>query len=84
MELDARMVQRLRRGAALGAYAVTAGLVAVYAGVVALVWPVRTGGMNSTMAWITSIAAFIPVLALAAVHIVFARQLMEDAPHDAR
>jgi hypothetical protein len=52
--------------------------------VVALAWPVRTGGMNSGMAWITWIAVFVPVLALAAVHIVFARQLMEDSPHDSR
>jgi hypothetical protein len=84
MQVDARMVRRLRRGAALGAYAVTAGLVAVYAGVVALAWPVRTGGMNSTMAWITGIAAFVPVLALAAVHIVFARQLLQDPQDDSR
>jgi hypothetical protein len=84
MQLDTRMVRRLRRGAAFGAYAVTAGLFAVYAGLVALAWPVRTGGMNSGMAWITWIAVFVPVLALAAVHIVFARQLMEDSPHDSR
>jgi MFS superfamily sulfate permease-like transporter len=40
--------------------------------------------MNSTMAWITGIAAFVPVLALAAVHIVFARQLLQDPPDDSR
>jgi hypothetical protein len=39
---------------------------------------VLTGGMNPTMAWITWIAGFVPVLALAVVHIVFARQLTAD------
>jgi hypothetical protein len=84
MQLDARMVLKLRRGAAFGAYVVTAGLVAVYAGVVWLARPVRTGGMNSGMAWITWISVFVPVLALVVVHIVFARELLEDAPRDSR
>ena len=53
MELDARMVKRLRHGAALGAYGVTAGLVLVFVGLILLTRPVLTGGMNSTMAWIT-------------------------------
>jgi hypothetical protein len=78
MELDARMVKRLRHGAALGAYGVTAGLVVVYVGLILLARPVLTGGMNPTMAWITWIAGFVPVLALAVVHIVFARQLTAD------
>ena len=78
MELDARMVKRLRHGAALGAYGVTAGLVVVYVGLILLTRPVLTGGMNPTMAWIPWIACFVPVLALAVVHIVFARQLTAD------
>jgi hypothetical protein len=79
MQLDARWVARLKRGAAYGAYAVAGGLLAVYAGIVALTWPVRTGGMNIDIASIVWICVFVPVLALAAVHIVFARQLLQDA-----
>ncbi len=79
MRLDAKMVKLLRRGAAFGAYAVTGGLFAVYAGVVALTRTVPTGGMNPAVSAITWICVFIPVLALAVVHIVFARQLLADS-----
>jgi hypothetical protein len=78
MKFDARLVGRLKRGAAYGAYAVVGGLFAVYAGIVALTWPVRTGGMNIDIAAIVWICVFVPVLALAAVHIVFARQLLHE------
>ncbi|MFI5249597.1 MAG: hypothetical protein ACHQTF_06500 [Gemmatimonadales bacterium] len=80
MQLDAKMVRLLRRGAAFGAYAVTGGLFVVYLGVVALTRTVPTGGMNPAVSAITWICVFVPVLALAVVHIVFARQLLADAP----
>jgi hypothetical protein len=80
MQLDAKMVRLLRRGAAFGAYAVTGGLFVVYLGVVALTRTVPTGGMNPAVSAITWICVFVPVLALAVVHIVFARQLQVDAP----
>jgi hypothetical protein len=84
MRLDAKMVTLLRRGAAIGAYVVTGGLFAVYAGVVALTRTVPTGGMNPAVSVITWICVFIPVLALAAVHIVFARQLLAKPPGESR
>jgi hypothetical protein len=84
MQLDAKMVKLLRRGAAFGAFAVTGGLFAVYAGVVGLTRTVPTGGMNPTMSAITWICVFVPVLALAVVHVVFARQLLADPPGPSR
>jgi len=84
MRLNARTVKLLRRGAAFGAYAVTGGLFAVYAGIVALTRTVPTGGMNPSVSVITWICVFIPVLALAVVHIVFARQLLADSPGQSR
>jgi hypothetical protein len=84
MRLDAKMVKLLRRRAAFGAYVVTGGLFVVYAGVVALTRTVPTGGMNPSVSVITWISVFIPVLALAVVHIVFARQLLADSPRESR
>jgi len=84
MQFDAQWVRRFRRAAAYGAYAVVAGLIAVYAGVVALTWPVRTGGMNASIASIVWICVFVPVLALAAVHIALARELLRDDAQSTR
>lgn len=84
MQMDARMVKRLRHAAAFGAYGVTAGLLVVLAGVVWLALPVRTGGSNAGVAWITGISAFVAVLGLGAAHIALARQLTADEPDDSR
>jgi hypothetical protein len=84
MQFDARWVGRLKRGAAYGAYAVAGGLFVVYAGIVALTWPVRTGGMNIDIAAIVWICVFVPVCALAVVHIVFARQLLHGSADPAK
>jgi hypothetical protein len=76
MTLDLLRPERLARLAAYGAYGVVAGLVAVYAALVAVTWPVQTGGMNWGMARVTWICLLPPVLAVAAAHVALARQLL--------
>jgi hypothetical protein len=76
---ELRMEGRVARMAAYGAYAVTAGLVAVLGFLVWLTWPVSTGGMNSGMAGLTWIVAAVIVLILGGAHIALAQQLMGAA-----
>jgi hypothetical protein len=70
--------RQVARVAAYGAYGVAAGLIAVYAGLVALTWPVPTGGMNLGIAMVTWISCLVPVVALFAVHVVMANQLLRE------
>lgn len=79
MKFDLIRPERLARLAAFGAYGVVAGLVALYAALVALTWPVRTGGMNWGMAAVTWICLLPPLLALVGSHVVLARQLLGAA-----
>jgi hypothetical protein len=65
----------LNKLAALGAYAVSAGLVAVLAFFIWLMWPVRTGGMNATVDAVGILCVACPVILLIAIHIALARQL---------
>jgi hypothetical protein len=69
---------QVARLAAYGAYAVVAGLIAAYAGLVALTWPVPTGGMNLGIAMVTWISCLVPVGALIAAHVVMANQLLRE------
>jgi len=65
----------LQKLAALGAYAVSAGLVVAFAFLVWLMWPARTGGTNSTMLFVGILCAALPIGLLIAIHIALARQL---------
>jgi cation transport ATPase len=61
--------------AALGAYAVSAGLLAVFAFLVWLMWPVRPGGMNPTVDAVGILCVACPIALVIAIHIALARQL---------
>jgi hypothetical protein len=61
--------------AALGAYAVSAGLLAVFAFLVWLMWPAPTAGMNPTVEWVGILCAACPIALLIAIHVALARQL---------
>ena len=69
------MTPSLQKLAALGAYAVSAGLVGLLAFLGWLMWPARTAGMNPTMLVVGILCAAIPIGLLIAIHIVLARQL---------
>jgi magnesium-transporting ATPase (P-type) len=65
----------LQKLAALGAYAVSAGLVVVFAFLVWLMWPDQTGGINSTMRYVGILCAALPLGLIIAIHIALAKQL---------
>ncbi len=69
------MTPSLQKLAALGAYAVSAGLVVVLAFFVWLMWPVHTAGMNPTVMWVGLLCAACPIALLIVIHVVLARQL---------
>jgi hypothetical protein len=73
------MQGQIARLAAYGAYLVVVGLIGVLAFLWWLTRPVPTGGMNGGIAALTLIPAVVVVVALAAVHIVLARQLLAGA-----
>lgn len=69
---------------ALGAAAVALGLVAVYAFLCWVSWSrTITGGMDRIHQNVAWLSMFIPVLAIAAVHLTFAKVLW-DAAHGKR
>lgn len=61
--------------ASRGALAVAGALVALYALVVWVAMPTATGGMDGAHAAITYIGVGIPIAAIIAVHVAYARQL---------
>jgi hypothetical protein len=69
------MTPSLQKLAALGAYAVSAGLLGVLAFLVWLMWPTRTAGMNPTVLAVGILCAAIPIALVIAIHIALARQL---------
>jgi hypothetical protein len=69
------MTPSLAKLAALGAYAVSAGLLAVFLFLVWLMWPVRGAGMNPTVLAVGILCVACPIALLIAIHVVLARQL---------
>jgi len=69
------MTPALQKLAALGAYAVSAGLVALFVFLCWLMWPTRTAGINPTMLAVGILCVAIPIGLVIAVHVVLARQL---------
>jgi hypothetical protein len=69
------MTPALQKLAALGAYAVSAGLVVVLAFFIWLMWPVPTGGENPTVVAVGVLCVLCPVALLIVVHVVLARKL---------
>jgi hypothetical protein len=73
------MTPQLQKLAALGAYAVSAGLVGVFAVLVWLMLPGRTAGMNPTQLAVGILCAALPIGLVVAIHIALARQIMGQA-----
>jgi hypothetical protein len=72
------MTHRMARLAGFGAFAVTAGLVALYAFVFWLAFPHRNG-IDTIQAHVTWMAVGIVILTLVAIHLVYARILLRVA-----
>ena len=70
---------RVAKLAAVGAVAVSLGVLAVYAALVFLIRPSRTGGIDQTSTVVVWISLAIPVLLIVAVHLVFAKVLFDAA-----
>lgn len=70
------MPPKFARLASLGAIGVCLGVAAVYALIVYISLPTPTGGVNPVTFAVTAISVAGPVLALIAVHLVVARQLV--------
>lgn len=69
------MSPSLQKLAAMGAYAVSMGLVGVFVFLVWLMWPTHTAGMNPTVLIVGILCAAIPIGLLIAIHIALAKQL---------
>lgn len=76
------MPPSLQKLAALGAYAVSAGLVALLVFFCWLMWPAGTGGTNATMLAVGILCVAVPVGIVIAVHIALANQLMAATRRD--
>ena len=71
----------LQKLAALGAYVVSAGLVALFGFLCWVMWPNQDAGMNPTMLIVGMLCVAIPVALVITVHVVLARQLEAAATH---
>lgn len=72
-------MKKYARPASFGALLVAGGVVALYTLIAWGSTPVPTGGIDRVQATIAYIGAAIPLAAIAAVHVVFARQLARYA-----
>lgn len=73
------MPPRIARLVGLGAYAASAGLVALAALFMFVTRPTRFSGMDSTMRAMTWIAVIGVIIALVAVHVMLGRRLLKVA-----
>lgn len=78
------MPARLARVAAFGAYGACAAIVALFAAVAFISRHTATGGMMPVLSVVTWISLGVVVLALVAVHVILARQLVALADGKAR
>jgi hypothetical protein len=63
--------------AATGAVVVSVALLALFAALVAIMWPNPAGGMNRDQLAVGVIACACPAAALIAIHLAFAKQLLD-------
>lgn len=76
MDID---MKKYGKVASLGALAVAGGCVALFALVAWVATPSPTGGMDGAHAAIAYLGVAIPLAAIIAVHVVYARQLAHYA-----
>jgi hypothetical protein len=72
-------VRKYAKLAALGAVGVALGAFALYALIAYGGRPTPTGGIDRTHAVLTWIAAFIPIAAIAAAHLAYAKILLDES-----
>jgi hypothetical protein len=72
-------MERFAKLAALGAYGVGAGTIALFALIAWVSRPTPTGGIDATSAILTWISGAVPAIAIVVVHIVYARILLRYA-----
>lgn len=72
-------VRRFAKLAAFGAIAVSLGLAALYAFIAYISRHTPTGGMEATQVWITWISVAVPVAAIIAAHLVYAKVLFDES-----
>ena len=65
--------------AALGAVAVSFGALGIWLLLAFIARPTDTGGMDTTQWVLTSLSSGIVILALVAVHLVFAKMLLDES-----
>jgi hypothetical protein len=70
------MPPKFARLAGLGAFGACAGMLALYLLLVWVARPTRTGGIDSTLAWVAWISLGGVFAALIIVHVAIARQLL--------
>lgn len=70
--------------AALGAFGVAFGCAALYALVIFIGKPVPNGGIDITNGILTWISLAIPIAAIAAVHVVYGKVLLDDEKKQAK
>ena len=73
------LTPKIERMAGLGALAVCGGLVVVYLGFLAIMWPNRMGGSNPTQFALVAWAVAVPTAILIGAHVALARQLLAHA-----
>jgi hypothetical protein len=73
-----RFPKRFYQLAALGALGVTFGTIALYALVAYISRHTDRGGIDSTNMVLTWVSVAIPIIAIAAVHLVYARVLFDE------
>jgi uncharacterized membrane protein len=73
------MNPKVERLAGLGAFGVSLGVVLVYALLVAIMWPNRSGGSNIRTFAVLAFSAAVPTLLLIGAHVALGRQLLADA-----
>lgn len=76
MDIDLKKYGKL---ASLGAFGVAAGCVALFALLAWVATPTATGGIDGVHATIAYIGVAVPLAAIIAVHVVYARQLAKYA-----
>lgn len=70
------MPPKIAKLAGLGAFGASAGLLALFLGLVFLTRPLARGGIDAVNAYVTWIALGGLILALIAVHVAIGKQLM--------
>jgi hypothetical protein len=70
---------KVERLVGLGAFGVCFGVLFVYALLVAIMWPNKSGGSNMRTFIVLAVSAAVPTFLLIRAHVALGRQLLADA-----